>query len=111
MVNQKGNFILIALGLMLLLVIALPVLMYLYEPLGLIVKIFLIFVIFRTVQGYLGNGTITLIISGVLIYFLVFKWWWIGASGWLAITLFGLGVFSIITWGSKTIIDLTKPKK
>jgi len=108
--NEKGNFILIALGLMVALIFLLPVLMYVFEPIDIIVKIFLIFVIFSTVRGYLGNGVLTLLISGILIYFLVIKWWWVGATGWFALTLATFGIFSIITWGSKTVIDLTKPK-
>jgi hypothetical protein len=108
--NEKGNFILIALGLMVLLVLLLPILMYLFPPIDIIVKLFLIFIIYRTVQGYLGNGALTLIIAGILIYFLVIKWWWVGATGWFGITLFEFGIFSIITWGSKTALDLFKPK-
>jgi hypothetical protein len=109
--NEKGNFILIAFGLMILLIVLLPVLMYSFQPIDIIVKIFLIFVLFSTVRGYLGNGVLTLIISGILIYFLVIKWWWVGAMGWFALTLAGFGLFSMITWGSKTVLDLTKPKR
>ena len=109
--NEKGNFIFIALGLMVAAIFLLPVLMFIFPPLDIIIKIILVFVIYRTVQGYLGNGVLTLLISCILIYFLVLKWWWIGATGWFAITLFGMGIFSIITWGSKTALDLFKPKR
>ncbi len=108
--GQKGNFIFIALGLMVAVVVLLPILMYAFPAIDIIVKIFLVFMIFQSVRGFLGNGTITLLISGILIYFLVIKWWWVGASGWLIISLFTFGAFSIITWGSKTVLDLTKPK-
>jgi predicted membrane protein len=109
--NEKGNFIIIAIVLMVGLIFLLPVLMYVFPPIDIIIKIILIFVIFSTVRGYLGNGALTLIISGILIYLLVIKWWWIGATGWFAITLASFGLLSIITWGSKTVIDLTKPKR
>ena len=109
--NQKGNFILIAIGIMIGIIILLPISMYLFQPIDIIVKIMLIFVIFSTVKGYLGNGVLTLIISGILIYFLVIKWWWVGATGFFAITLASFGLFSIITWGSKTVMDLTKPRR
>ena len=109
--NEKGNFILIALGLMVAVIVLVPILMILFPPIDIIIKIILVFVIYRTVQGYLGNGVLTLIISCILIYFLVLKWWWVGATGWFAITLFGMGIFSIITWGSKTALDLFKPKR
>jgi hypothetical protein len=109
--NEKGNFIFIALGLMVALIFLLPVLMYVFPPIDIIVKVLLIFVLFSTVRGYLGNGVLTYIVTGILIYILVIKWWWIGATGWFALTLAGFGIFSIITWGSKTVIDLTKPKR
>jgi len=109
--NEKGNFILIALGLMIAVIVLVPILMIIFPPIDIIIKIILVFVIYRTVQGYLGNGVLTLIISCILIYFLVLKWWWVGATGWFAITLFGMGIFSIITWGSKTALDLFKPKR
>jgi hypothetical protein len=108
--DEKGNFILIAIGLMLALVFLLPVLMYFIPAIDIIVKVILVFVIYRTVQGYLGNGVLTLVISGILIYFLVIKWWWIGATGWFAITLATFGIFSTVTWGSKTVMDVFKPK-
>ncbi|VVB75546.1 Uncharacterised protein [uncultured archaeon] len=109
-INEKGNFIFIALALMIGVVILLPVLMVAFEPLNIIVRIMLVFVIFTTVRGFLGNGVLTIVISGILIYFLVIKWWWIGASGWFAITLATFGVFGIVTWGSKTVLDLTRKK-
>ena len=109
--NERGNFIFIALGLMVGLVILLPILMWVFPQVDILVKIMLVFVIFNTVRGYLGNGALTLIISGILIYFLVIKWWFIGAAGWFAITLATFGIFSIVTWGSKTVIDLTRPRR
>ena len=108
--NQRGNFILIAMAVMIAVVLLLPISMYLFQPIDIIVKIMLIFVIFTTVKGYLGNGVLTLIISGILIYFLVIKWWWVGATGFFAITLGTMGLFGIMTWGSKTVMDLTKKK-
>ena len=108
--NERGNFILIAILLMVVLVILLPILMYVFDPINIIVRIILVFVIFSTVRGFLGNGVLTFIISGILIYFLVIKWWMIGATGWFAITLATFGIFSIVTWGSKTVIDLSKPR-
>ncbi len=109
-INEKGNFIFIALALMIGLVIILPVLMVAFPPLNIIVRIMLVFVIFTTVRGFLGNGVLTIIISGILIYMLVIKWWWIGATGWFAITLATFGLFGIVTWGSKTVLDLTKKR-
>jgi hypothetical protein len=109
-INEKGNFILIALALMVAVVLLLPILMVVFPPIDIIVRIMLVFVIFTTVRGFLGNGVLTIVISGILIYLLVVKWWWIGATGWFAITLATFGMFGIVTWGSKTVLDLTKKR-
>ncbi|NMA44849.1 MAG: hypothetical protein GX950_03510 [Candidatus Diapherotrites archaeon] len=89
---------------MLTLIIILPVGMSLFEPLNILVRIILVFVIFTTVRNYLGPGVISIIISGILIYYLVIKWWWVGAMGWWGITLLGMGIFGVIVWGSSKII-------
>ena len=102
--GQKGNLIFIALGLMVAVVVLLPILMYAFPAIDIIVKIFLVFMIFQSVRGFLGNGTITLIISGILIYFLVIKWWWVGASVSFAIMLMAFGVFGVIVWGLGTTL-------
>lgn len=89
---------------MLTLIIILPVGMSLFEPLNILVRTILVFVIFTTVRNYLGPGVISIIISGILIYYLVIKWWWVGAMGWWGITLLGMGIFGVIVWGSSKII-------
>lgn len=108
--NEKGNFLIIILLLLIGSVVLLPVLMAVFPPIDIIVRIFLVFSIFMTVRGFLGNGVLTIIISGVLIYFLVIKWWWIGASGWMAITLATMGIFGVIVWGSQTVMSIAKPR-
>ncbi len=90
--------------LMILLVVILPIAMAVFPPIDILVKIILVISIFTTVRGYLGPGTISIIVSGILIYFLVFKWGFIGAMGWWGLTLMGMGFFGIIVWGSSKII-------
>ncbi len=102
--NQKGNLLLIIVAVMIGVVLLLPVLMKVFPPADIIVRIILVFVILTTVRGYLGNGIMTLIISGILIYFLVFKWAWLGASVWLFITLLSIGFFGVIVWGVGTTL-------
>ena len=109
--NSRGNFLIVIILLLIGAVILLPVLMAVFPPLDIIVRILLVFSIFMTVRGFLGNGVLTIIVSGILIYFLVIKWWWIGASGWMAITLASLGIFGVIVWGSQTVMTLVKSKK
>jgi len=82
-------------------VIALPaVIMVLIPEADLIIRIILVFLIFMTVRGYLGSGIPTIIITGVLVYFLVIKWPYFTAMAYVALFfLLGLQVFSIIIFG------------
>lgn len=111
MMNAKGNFLIIALLIMVGMIVILPVVMAVFPPVDIIVRIILVFSIFMMVRGYLGNGVLTIIISGILIYFLVIKWWWVGATGWMAIMLVSIGLFSVILWGSQAVMMFTKPRR
>ena len=100
--NSKGMlnvFVLIVIALVA--VIALPaVVMLLIPEADLIIRIILVFMIFMTVRGYLGTGIPTIIITGVLVYFLVIKWAHFTAMAYVALFfLLGLQVFSIIIFG------------
>lgn len=106
--NERGNFLIVIVLFMLGAIVLLPVAMVVFPPIDIIVKIILVFSIFMMVRGFLGNGILTILVSGILIYFLVVKWWWIGAGGWMAITLASLGIFSVIMWGSQTIFMFTR---
>jgi len=102
--NTRGMLIPIILLIMVGIVVLVPVAMIVFKPMDIIVKIIVIFMIFMTVRGYLGNGIPTLAISGILIYFLVFKWWWVGAMGMFFVTLLSIGFFGVVVWGSSKVI-------
>jgi len=100
--NQSGMlqiFLLILAAIIV--VVALPaVVMAVFPAADLIIRIILVFLIFMTVRGYLGNGILTIIISGVLIYFLVIKWAYFTAMAYIALYfLLSLQIFSIIIFG------------
>ena len=97
--NEKGNiiiFLLIAFAFVLLLP---PIILHAFPPAAWLFKIMMVFIIFATVRGYLGDGPLTWIISGVLIYFLVFKYTDITASLWVFQLLLAFGFGSVIIWG------------
>jgi len=105
--NEKGNVLLIigvAIGAIILASLTMPILMKLVPAADLIVKIMLVFVIITTVRNYMGNGVITLIISGILIYFLVFKWAWLASGVWFFTILMSFGLASVFVWGTSKII-------
>jgi len=65
-----------------------------------IMRLILVFLIFSTVRGYLGSNIFSLIISGILIYFLVIKYAYVTASLYILFYfLLVFNVFSIIIFG------------
>ncbi len=100
--NQKGHIIIfIILGFVVLAL--LPVLITTaFWPARILMQIIMIFVLWTTVRGYLGPGNLSLIVSAVLIYFMVFKWFEIFLSLYVLQTLLGLGFLSTVIWGIGT---------
>lgn len=100
--NQKGNVVLfILLGFIVLAVLA-PIVMILFKPADIIMRILLVFLIFTIVRGYLGDGILSIIVSAILIYFLAFKYAYITASAYVLYTLMGFSFLSVIVWGIGT---------
>jgi uncharacterized membrane protein len=89
--NQKGNLVL---GVLLILVamMVLPLLIKIAIPqVDLIYKVILIFSIYSFVTQMLqGNGSLALLVTGVLVYFMVFKYGDLFVSLWFVTTIFTL---------------------
>jgi len=102
--NNKGNLILVIAIAIIGSVVVLPLLMTVFEPLNIIVRIILAFTIITTVRGYLGNGALTIIVAGILIYFLVIKWWWVASPVWLFTLFMSLNIIGMIVWGLGTTL-------
>jgi len=98
--NEKGNFLLIILIAFLAVSILPPLIMIIFPEADLIMRIILIILIFTTVRGYIGDGILTILISGALIYFLVIKWAYLTVSLYFVFYVFLMfSVFSMIIWG------------
>ena len=77
-----------------------PVVMMVFPAADIIIRIILIFLIFSTVRGMLGGGVLSLIISGVLIYFLVIKWAYFTASMYVFFYfIMSFAITSVVIWG------------
>ncbi len=102
--NQRGHIIIfILLGFLVLAL--LPVLITsLFWPAKILMQIIMIFVLYTTERGFLGPGNLSLIISAVLIYFMVFKWFEIFLSLYILQLLLGLGFMSMMVWGIGTVM-------
>jgi len=102
MMNSNGNviiFILIAFAVVLLLP---PLIITVFPPAKYLFALIMVFILFSTVRGYLGDGVLTYVISGILIYFLVFKYLMVTSSLWVFQILLGVGFGSVIMWGVGT---------
>ncbi len=98
--NEKGNLILIII-IALVAIIVLPALVMAAFPLAdIIMRLVLVFLIFSTVRSYLGSNIFTILLSGILIYFLVIKYAYVTATLYvLLFFLLAFNVFSIVIFG------------
>lgn len=98
--NQNGNMIVIILFAFLLIALIPPIIMMVFPLADIIMRIILALIIFITVRGYIGDSPLSLIISGVLIYFLVIKWALFTASAYIFLYfLLSFSFLSVIVWG------------
>ena len=100
--NQKGNILFIIIGGFLVLAIIPVIITSYFWPAEILMKIIMVFVLYTTVRGYLGSGNLTLIVSAILIYFLVFKWFQLFLALYILQVLLGLQFLSVVIWGLGT---------
>lgn len=100
--DERGNIIiLIAIGILIIIILP-PIVMVIWPPAKFIFQIAMIFILYSIVRGYLGTGPLTLIVSAVLIWFLVFKYTYIFASIYVFQLLLGVQFLSVVIWGIGT---------
>lgn len=102
-VNQKGNILIVMLIGFVVILLLPPIILNIFPAASILFQIIMVFVIYAMVRGYLGDGVLTLAISGILIYFLVFKYRDITASLWVFQMLLGFGFITSLIWGSATL--------
>lgn len=98
--NEKGNLILVIIGALLLIILLPAIVMFVFPMADIIMRLILVFLIFTTVRSYLGSNVFTIIISGILIYFLVIKYAYVTATLYvLLFFLLAFNVFSMVIFG------------
>lgn len=103
--NENGNFLIILLIALLIIIAAPTIIMMVFPAADILIRLILVFLIFSTVRAYLGNGVLTLLVSGILIYFLVIKWAPVTATVYIILfVLMGVQFFSVLMWGLATNI-------
>lgn len=93
--NEKGNLLFLIIGVLLVIILLPALIMWMFPLADIIMRLILILLIFTTVRGYLGSNIFTLIISGILIYFLVVKYAYVTAT--LYVLLFFLLIFNVFS--------------
>ena len=103
-IGRKGHIIIIILIAFVVLAF-LPVLITsVFWPAKVLMQVIMIFTIYTTVRGLLGSGTLTLIVSAILIYFMVFKYFEVFLSLYILQLLLGLQFLSVVIWGLGTTL-------
>lgn len=84
----------------LLVVLIIPILTYAFPILKYILMIIIGFVIFGMVAEAFGNNIITFIVVGILLYFLLIKYFYLSTSLFLLYFFLTYGFMSVIIWGT-----------
>lgn len=99
--NQKGVGIFIVMGAALLFFLILPIILFTFSQISLrMYQVILAFLIIAYVKGFGIEGPLMWILSGILIYFLVWKYIYVTSMFHVLIMMMGMGFTSAIIWGS-----------
>lgn len=103
--NARGNPLLIFLAILLGLVLIVPTIMVLVPEAFLIMQLVLIFAIWNAVRGFIGDGYLTLLITGILVWFLVLKHPILSATFYMVFFIFlGLNIFGTVMWTAQSFL-------
>lgn len=101
--NNKGVLLYI-LGVGFVIIFVLPfLLMHFYSMSKILFQIIMVFSIIGYVRQMGLDGALMWIVSGVLIYFIVYKYMMLFTSLYVLMMLMGFGFTSAIMWGSNTL--------
>ncbi len=98
--DQKGAIpLIIFLVLAFVLVLSLPaIIMQAFPMVKLLFQVMMSFLLYAIVRTYLGSSPLTLIITAILVYVLVFKYTYITSAAWLFQTILMFAGFSVMIW-------------
>lgn len=91
-------------------VMLLPTIITLFIPqFDWIFRLVLVFSIYSFVRQYLGDSSLTLLLSGILIYFMAFKYAEIFTSLWFISVILGFGLSNLLVLAAKDVLGFQKP--
>ena len=68
-----------------------------------VIMAILVFFIYDNVAKALGKGVLTIILTGVLSYFIIYKYLYLSASMMMFYVFLMFGVTSVFVWGTSTL--------
>lgn len=102
--DAKGIGVIIAIALAFLLIILAPIaLLKLNELSKVLFQIIMVFVIIGYVRQMGLEGALMWVVSGILCYFIVYKYIYLFSSLYVLMLLMGFGLTSSLMWGTATL--------
>lgn len=89
-------------------ILLVPLIIYYYPIAKYIIMVIIAFFIFEIVARALGNNILTYVVTGVLLYFIIYKYFYLSTSVFLLYLLLSVGFTSVVIWGTT---NLWKEKK
>ena len=102
--NQRGIGVVAVMGLAFLFFLVLPIILFKLNAMSKVLfQIIMVFTIIGYVKQMGLDGALMWIVSGILVYFIVWKYIYLFSSLYLLMLLMGFGFTSAIMWGSNTL--------
>lgn len=99
--NQKGNLLLYYIILMFGMIILALVILALFPEAQFVMGVILAFSIYMNVRGSIGDGMPTIVITAILVYFLVFKYFFLSSGFYIITMVVAYTGVSLFTWGAR----------
>lgn len=92
-------------------VLLLPLLMTFFPVVRWVMIIIIVFFIYDIVSKAFGNNILTFLFTGVLLYFLIYKYLYVTTVAVIFYFMLSIGIMSVFVWGTKSVFGGKKPKK
>ncbi len=96
--NQRGNLLLYYLLILVVMIVLSMLILWLVPEAQIVMSIILAFSIYMNVRGSIGDGIPTIIITAILVYFLVFKYFFLSSGFFIITMVIAYAGAGIITW-------------
>jgi len=110
MLNKKGFLGFLASSLIvkilivtILAILVIPILMLVSPIIRWVMIVIIVFFIYDIVSKAFGNNILTFLFTGVLLYFLVYKYLYLTTMAVIFYFILSIGLMSVFVWGTKSV--------